>query len=326
MLVAEKFKKPVVFCANGIGDHLIALPTLRALSHLFLGRLSLIVLPEAYKELFVDITFNSVWFIEIVDLDSNYDNLTQKTQNIGRKPFNYETLAKEAQECDLFISISKWQTKDLELLIEKISPSVSLSFFPNSSYQIPDVGNNCFETIFSTVHLFAPEIKMEEFSQPPKLNPQYISLVQSLKKFLDQEYKLLIVHTDTKRRKMWSSDKFLITIDKFLSLKTNYIAMIIGSFHELPLELADQKNRIFDLCHLPINLSFALLSVADLFVGIDSCILHAADLFRVPGVGIFVDTDPQEWGFRFAPHKHIYSDVINSIEPDQVINAMMSLS
>ncbi len=325
MLVPEKFKKPVVFCANGIGDHLIALPPLRALSHLFSGRISLIALPEAYTELFYDIAFEFVWFIEIFDLDSNNNDSTSKTKNIGWRPFNYQQLATLAHGCDLFMSISQWRTQDLDLLIEKISPSVSISFFPNYSYQIPDLGNNSFDTIFSTVHLFAPQIKLKEFSQPPKINPQYISLVQSLKKSLDHEYKLLIVHTDTKRRKMWSSDKFLITIDKFLSLRKDYIAMIIGSFQELPLELASQKNRIFDLCQIPINLSFALLSVADLFVGIDSCMLHAADLFRVPGVGIFGETDPKEWGFRFAPHKHIHSCIIDSIEPDQVIDAMMSL-
>jgi hypothetical protein len=53
--------------------------------------------------------------------------------------------------------------------------------------------------------------------------------------------------------------------------------------------------------------------------------LHAADLFRVPGVGIFGPTDPQKWGFRFSTHKHITSDSIMSITSEEVIDALMLL-
>jgi hypothetical protein len=33
--------------------------------------------------------------------------------------------------------------------------------------------------------------------------------------------------------------------------------------------------------------------------------LHAADLFRVPGIGLFGPSDPQEFGFRFTRGLHL---------------------
>jgi ADP-heptose:LPS heptosyltransferase len=42
---------------------------------------------------------------------------------------------------------------------------------------------------------------------------------------------------------------------------------------------------------------------ADAFLGVDSCMLHAADLFRVPSVGLFGPTRPSEFGLRFARHR-----------------------
>jgi hypothetical protein len=41
--------------------------------------------------------------------------------------------------------------------------------------------------------------------------------------------------------------------------------------------------------------------MADVFVGVDSCMLHAADLCRVPVVGIFTHRyPPAGYGARFA--------------------------
>lgn len=318
MLNPENFSRPVVFFANGIGDHIIALPVLRALSNIFSGRLSLIAIREAYTEIFSDIVFESVWFIE------NFGSPVHLMQKIGLVPFNYEALAEQASGCDLFISLCQWTSPDLERLVEKLSPPFSVGFFSTFNYQLSDLSVNSFDTIFGVVHLVNPKIKIEDFSNPPAIERRYLKLVHELK-FSIVTNKLLIVHTDTKRRKMWSSDNFLHTLDKFLSVRTDYIVIIVGVFNDLPLESASHKQRIFDVCGIPLGLSFALLSIADLFLGVDSCMLHAADLFRVPGVGIFGPTDPKEWGFRFAPHRHITSDSITSITPEQVFDALMCL-
>jgi ADP-heptose:LPS heptosyltransferase len=68
-----------------------------------------------------------------------------------------------------------------------------------------------------------------------------------------------------------------------------------------------------------------LVATADLFVGIDSSMLHAADLARVPGVGLFGPTRAVEWGFRFAPHRHIDMSTMADITVQSALDAMEEL-
>jgi ADP-heptose:LPS heptosyltransferase len=65
---------------------------------------------------------------------------------------------------------------------------------------------------------------------------------------------------------------------------------------------------------------------SDLFLGADSSMLHAADLFRVPGVGLFGPTDPRRYGFRFARHRHIRNRRgMKFIQESAVLAALESL-
>jgi len=54
--------------------------------------------------------------------------------------------------------------------------------------------------------------------------------------------------------------------------------------------------------------------------------LHAADLLRIPGVGLFGPTAPWQYGFRFAPHRHIRRGRgMNRISEAEVLRALESL-
>jgi ADP-heptose:LPS heptosyltransferase len=69
-----------------------------------------------------------------------------------------------------------------------------------------------------------------------------------------------------------------------------------------------------------------LVANADLFVGIDSSMLHAADLARVPGVGLFGPTRAATWGFRFGPHRHVDRSTMADITVEEVLSAMEDLA
>jgi len=60
---------------------------------------------------------------------------------------------------------------------------------------------------------------------------------------------------------------------------------------------------------------------------IDSCTLHVADLFRVPGLGLFGPSSCTEYGFRFAPHRHICGpdQTMASIGETDVLDVLESL-
>jgi ADP-heptose:LPS heptosyltransferase len=78
---------------------------------------------------------------------------------------------------------------------------------------------------------------------------------------------------------------------------------------------------------LPLDACFAVLSESDLFLGIDSCHLHAADLFRIPAVGLFGPTTARRWGVRFPPHWHFQGNgSTDAIGPGEVADALGRLA
>jgi hypothetical protein len=54
--------------------------------------------------------------------------------------------------------------------------------------------------------------------------------------------------------------------------------------------------------------------------------LHAADLARVPGVGLFGPTRSATWGFRFGPHRHLDERKMADITVDEVLRALEDLA
>ena len=59
-------------------------------------------------------------------------------------------------------------------------------------------------------------------------------------------------------------------------------------------------------------------------MGIDSSMLHVADLCGVPGVGLFGPSNAEHWGFRLARHRHVCGrDArMDTIAPEEVIQAL----
>lgn len=51
---------------------------------------------------------------------------------------------------------------------------------------------------------------------------------------------------------------------------------------------------------LALPTAFELVRYVDVFVGVNSCFLQAADLWRTSGVGLFGATEVHEFGFRLS--------------------------
>jgi len=65
---------------------------------------------------------------------------------------------------------------------------------------------------------------------------------------------------------------------------------------------------------------------SDLFVGVDSCMLHVADMARIPGVGLFGPTNAKEFGFYIGPHIMIQAEgSMEKIGAGQVTEALNRL-
>jgi ADP-heptose:LPS heptosyltransferase len=77
---------------------------------------------------------------------------------------------------------------------------------------------------------------------------------------------------------------------------------------------------------LSLASSCCLVAESDFFIGIDSCMLHVADLARVPGVGLFGPTNVKEFGFYIGPHIMIQgAGTMEKIEAGMVTEALNHL-
>lgn len=322
----RSFTRPVIFFANAVGDHVVSLPALRALSSIFDARVELICLPDSDFDFFSHIGFSATHSI-IVPAACGETWLYQ-AQNISNLPFDHDGLASQISGCDLFISLSLWHSEDLHSLLNEVKPSLSIGFSKDYGCVLYNDSEHkhAFDQLFQAVHVLSPTTKIEPFAFPPMITSYDMhNANRILGKHLGM-YRLLIVHTDTKRRKMWCAEKFLEVVDTFLGLKRYYIAVVVGLDHGLLLHNAIHRERILDASGLALGTTFAIIREGDLFLGIDSCMLHVADLFRIPGVGLFGPTDPEKWGFRFSEHVHVKGNDMKSIVMDEVLFQLLSLS
>jgi ADP-heptose:LPS heptosyltransferase len=285
-------QQPVVLFGGAIGDHLMILPALRALARLFPERLAWLGFPAALKDFYSDVPFVATFTdcMQVVE---------------GRVVLDPVRAATNLHNNDLLISLSTWRSPEIESLLAALPWAASLGYYP--PFQNAVGLNNevhMFEVAFDLALHLDPTLCLEDFAQPPLLKEAYRRPARQLRQKLPAESKVLVVHADTKPEKMWETGRLVATLDIFLEKHPEYVVWVVGTT-DLHLNQGKQGHRVYRYLRLPLAAALALVSEADLFLGVDSCMLHAADLFRVPGVALFGPTSPAEWGFRFARHLHL---------------------
>jgi ADP-heptose:LPS heptosyltransferase len=173
------------------------------------------------------------------------------------------------------------------------------------------------------VHFLNQSARIEDFAMPPALPPAAIEMARKTAACFPKPLRVIAVHADTVPDKMWEPTRLIRVLDEFLERHRDFVAFIVGK-HDLRLNTGRHRKYVASWCSLPLAASMALVAQADLFLGVDSCMLHAADLFRIPGVGLFGPANKAaEFGFRFGPHWHVCgSGTMTSIETTKVLEAL----
>ncbi len=313
MFLAHEAERPVAFFANGIGDAFINLPALRALAALFRGKLSLICENHAYN-----LCFSELALKEVIRIRTSHQR--------GDRLFCADELAAAIGRCDLFLSLVPWHSASMTRLLDYLAPSVSVGFFPQFSVSLPrDYGKHSADLAFGIPRVLQASMSIEDFSGPPKFESTVEREVGEICASLPASWRRLAVHVDTVPEKTWPIGRFVSVLDQFLDRHRDFIAFVVG--HESqPIDKGNSGSRVFNTCGLSLAASCCLVSHADLFLGIDSCMLHVADLCRVPGVGLFGPTSSHEFGFRFGRHRHVCgSEKMQDIPVRGVSDALESL-
>jgi ADP-heptose:LPS heptosyltransferase len=312
-------QNPVAIFSNGYGDHLLNLPALRALTGLFPGRLTLICQTGARGTLFHELALRSACEVDM--------------EIVGRgKLFDVEAVVAAVTApgpCDLLLSLNPWHSPAIDRLLELLGRPPSIGFHePFGVVLERDFSKHSSELAFDVPRCLDRSLRLDDFAAPPELPGRFAREAERILESLPRGARVLTVHTDTEERKMWPAERFVELLDRLLDRHLDLYVLDVGQkdLQLSPLSRGRHGGRVLSLCGIPLPVAVLLVAKSSLFLGVDSCFLHAADLWRVPGVGLFGPTDPVEWGFRFGPGRHVCGGgAMEPIEVDEVLWALESL-
>jgi ADP-heptose:LPS heptosyltransferase len=306
-------RNPVVLFSNGFGDFILAWPTMRALAALFPGRLTLVSRLDVAEIFYSDVTFRDRVHVEM-----------RPTADGSGLAFDAESVADAIAECDLFVSLNPWHSADVDRLIALLQPAYTAGFFPTFDIRCGlDYSKHSADLTFDPVRAIRPSWEPELFGGAARfLRPADPGLQRLLDSLTGGN--LLLVHTETIPERTWSLSKMASVLDRFLREHPHYRVAVVGS---LPRWLSDtHAGRVFDCKNLGVAGVGWLTEQTDVFLGVDSWVLHMTDLAGVPSVGIFGPDRAHEWGFRFGPHRVIVGDPrIDDVSPNCVYKALIAL-
>lgn len=300
---------PTVFFANGIGDAILALPALRALAQHFQGRWQLVVPEPMGRLLFNELPATPLLEIPVKGIEKRFDP---------------DAAATRLAPCSDFAALVPWINDDLRRLPQLLDAQGAIGFFPDYQTHLPrDYGKHTAHLNFDVVHHFNPDLRLEDFLAPPRLPPQDLARAASILKHIPNDHHILAVHADTAREKMWVDDHYANVLRPFLERFPKTYVLVVG-ITDIGLSALD--TRVVPCFGTTLGVSLALVAAADCFLGVDSSMLHAADFFRVPGVGLFGPTDPNEFGFLVGPHLHVRGPEMAAVPVDAVLEALMRMA
>ncbi|MCV7410463.1 hypothetical protein AWC05_00265 [Mycobacterium florentinum] len=316
-------ENPAVCFVTNVGDAVMALPTLRALGEMFSSPITLICPKAAFDLCFREVSRR---LVDVTGLP-----LTGPPPLPGRpeRPLDYEALASEIGPVDVFIDTLPWSSLSSVLirpLLQRLAPATSIGFSAGVyDVVVPKGECHAADLTFKLAQLFDPSLRIENYAQPLPIPATVQEQARSARAAAPAGAKVLVVHADSNwTEKCWPVTRFIDLLDRFLSRHPEFVVWVVGMGYE-ELNVGRHGDRVFAQLGLPLDLTMGLVATADLFVGIDSSMLHAADLARVPGVGLFGPTRAATWGFRFAPHRHVEMSTMADITVEAALDAMEEL-
>jgi ADP-heptose:LPS heptosyltransferase len=281
-------RNAVVFYTRGLGDHVIALPAMRALGRLFPGKLSLVVSRSAPDLFFGDVGFARIFSVEM-DFKREKGSL-----------YDVPSVAARLGAHELFLAVIPGGGDEWAELERRLQPRWTVGFAKGfRALLIEDlVNSHSVDEPFRLPRLFDSSLRPEDFAHPFPLPPASVEFVTAMRQALGGR-RLLVIHGETKPYKQWPADRFRAALAAFFNAHPHYVGVEIGRLSSVL--GAPPPRHLRPLTGLPFASSIALAASADLLLCVDSLFLHVADLWRTPTVALFGPTSPEVWGARFNP-------------------------
>lgn len=289
----QRFRYPAVIFGNALGDQLLALPALRALTAMFPSRLSLICMPGHRRKFFSELPLRSVCEIAM-------------RGRKGQRVFDAAAIAENIGNCDLLLSLNPWTSPSLRRLLRLLSPELSVGLLPPLKVILRGAAaKHEVDRAFQVPAYLDSSLHPDDFAFPPHVPARVRPRIREFLKSVARGKRILAIHNETRPEKIWPRDRLSRLVNEFLARHPDFVVFVLD-IAKPRLPATKFQERVIHSWGLPLPYAFGVLRESELFLGVDSCMLHAADLFRVPGVGLFGPTDPRRWGFRFSPHRHVW--------------------
>jgi ADP-heptose:LPS heptosyltransferase len=313
-------RSPAVYFDANIGDSILTLPTVRALGQMFSAPITMICPKVAFD----------LCFREVSDRHVEIPGFLSHGVPSHRPP-DVDALAAQIGPVDMFVNttVFGWWSETGQVLRQRLAPATSIGFkndYADYDVIVPKEACHSVDLLFKLAQLFDPAARADTYSQPVPIPASVQQEARAIRAAVPAGVKVLVVHADTDwSEKRWPVTRFIDLLDRFLARHDDFVAWVVGMGHE-ELNVGHERDRVMPRLGLPLDLAMGLVAEADLFLGIDSCMLHAADLARVPGLGLFGLTRSMTWGFRFGPHRHIDRRSMGDITVADVLGAMEDLA
>jgi ADP-heptose:LPS heptosyltransferase len=310
-------KHSAVFFANGLGDYLLTLPSLRALARVLPTRVALITSEGPSEFLFQDVGIDR--FIKV----------PMKRPGLGAaRYFPASDAVQKLGPIECLISLVPWHSASLSELISLVRPAWSIGLHPDFDFCVRgNAADHAADRPFNIVKKFAPNFRLSDFANPFALPRQSVAAANEVKRVIGGNRRLLVVHEETATEaKCWLPSRMQETL-RVLLTKHSDLFIIVVSRDPPSFQIESLGEAAIAITRVALPFFLALIARADIFIGVDSVGLHAADLWGVPAIGLFGPTRPEEWGFRFSG-KGVHVDgrgSMRNISVEQVVSAFSLL-
>lgn len=238
----------LVYFRNAIGDFIISLPTLYALSKL---NLKLVVLNE----------------------NPNLSKL------LGRLSWLDGAFSAEERLNSNIIAIASLNSWCDELYLRDLAQKYKVDNLVFPYLKKCQIKFTWHDRIFTVAEQLGLKGTVLDYSSPCLL--PYNETISNFYLSNNGPRPLVIFHFETKEEKMVSL-AFIKRI--MLAIKSKYPnAFFINISKSNPEPILDVST----ISNLDLCTCFGILKIADYFVGVDSCFLHAADIYRVKSLGLY---------------------------------------
>jgi ADP-heptose:LPS heptosyltransferase len=267
---------------NGIGDHILTRPAIAAVVAAGLGDCSFVGLPGAAELFYRDIAFR-----EIVPV-------AMEQREMGRERFDVVTVARRIQGCDLLVCLNRSESGAVVELCRQAKAARTAGFFDSFDLREPFSHRvHAAELAFALARRVGAAGCLAEFRRPIDLPAEACVFAQQLRAELGPDFRIVVLHNESAPEKQWPPQRLRQLALLILARFPETVVLTVGLADPLP----DARHpRLFSADGVGLPRALAATQAADLFVGVDSCFLHAADAAGVPAVALFGPTDPQEWG------------------------------